>query len=99
MPIDGFPDPKLHKFCCRCAKWHEPDEGTHVPDGRWRPFDWMRAEIGVETLKKDIFVCNACHKRRKRLMGAVVVIFALAVIGIGAYLFNDLLSQMDPSSR
>jgi len=94
MPIDGFPDPKVHKFCPRCARWHESDEGSYVSDGVWRPLDWMRARVEVETLKKKIFVCNRCLKRRRTVMGIVVALFALAVVGIGACVFYDLFRSM-----
>jgi hypothetical protein len=87
MGVDGFPDPAVHRFCYRCRDWFEPDEGSTVPDGRWRPLDWVRARIEVPLVGREIFMCARCRRARKKIRGVVVALIFALIFAASAYAF------------
>lgn len=87
MPIDGMPDPAIHKRCFRCGQWFEEIDGSYVE----RPRHGVGGAILalVDRLVGDRrmqFVCDGCATLGGR--GGIVLLVALAIAaaGIAAYL-------------
>ena len=80
MPVQGLPDPKLHKLCYSCRKWHEPGEGEmFIPDTS----DLFEALWGLGRAKADDapeirFLCRRCS--RISWIATIVVFGILAVL-------------------
>jgi hypothetical protein len=84
MPIEGMPDPQLHRICRRCGKWFEPGEGTLLPPDVTGPMSWMhaaRASFDPSFLR---FQCNRCtwirRTRERVLWGAILGLAALVLL-------------------
>lgn len=87
MPIEGLPDPDVHKRCFRCGSWFEELDGSYVE----RP----RHGIGGAVLalvdrlvgdRRMEFVCDGCAALGSRGGIVLVVALAIAAVGIAAYL-------------
>jgi hypothetical protein len=82
MPVEGLPDPDLHKRCFRCGQWFEEMDGSFVERPRHGVGGALLAlvdrMIGDPRLQ---FVCDACASREGR--GGIVLIVALAIAAIG----------------
>ncbi len=85
MPIDGLPDPDRHKLCCRCKKWHEPDEGTMFQAGSGPKIAILQAGRLLSGYRNSpCFMCFRCQKVRRWtqivLFGTALLLVALALI-------------------
>jgi hypothetical protein len=72
MPIEGFPDPQIHRICVRCRKWFWPDEGVDYVLPRARPagVQLAREIAGIQAPVR--FMCKGCARARRRVR---IVIF------------------------
>ena len=83
MPIEGIPDPQIHRICRRCGKWFEPEEGALVaPDGPG-PLGAMRAVRAAFDPSVMRFQCNRCtwvRRTRERVLWGALFAFMAAVL-------------------
>ena len=71
MPIEGMPDPQIHRICRRCGKWFEPEDGTLVAPEASGPLSVMRAARASFDPSLLRFQCNRCTRTlwtRERLI-------------------------------
>ena len=86
MPVDGLPDPAIHKRCYRCGEWFEELDGRMVEKTRSGP-----AGIVLEVVDRLIgdprmqFICDGCYERRDRGSLVLLIVLVVALVGIGAY--------------
>ncbi len=60
-PVEGFPDPSVHRICRYCGKWFCPDEGRLVnPEGRFE----RNYLLSTGSLVR--FQCDQCTRARRR---------------------------------
>lgn len=93
MPVEGLPNPYLHRICRGCARWHHLHEGSEVPRLHW---NLLRRALIDEPERKPLFWCAPClarkessrSKRRRSAVAAVVV--GLAAVAAW-FLFRDLM--------
>lgn len=95
MPVDGLPNPTLHRLCRRCGKWHHLHEGSYVMPPSSGPVSWLihGYQRQVDPQKLLRFVCNACQEpagtsRRMRLVGSLVLLVACALMAWLIYISN-----------
>ena len=88
MPIDGLPDPAIHRLCLRCRRWHEPSEGVTVfPDGPDIPHDPISAVVvglshAMVPRTKERFICHACRRRRRLITWSIYGALVLVLIAV-----------------
>jgi hypothetical protein len=87
MPVEGLPDPAVHKRCCRCGQWFDEMDGDFVE----RPRHGVGGAILaiVDRIVGDPrleFVCDGCASLGSRGGIVLVVALAIAAIGIAAWL-------------
>jgi hypothetical protein len=87
MPVEGLPDPAVHKRCFRCEQWFEEMDGGYVE----RPRHGVGGAILtlVDRILGDRrlqFVCDGCASRGGRGGIVLVVALAFAALGITAWL-------------
>jgi hypothetical protein len=84
MPIEGMPDPELHRICRRCGKWFEPGEGTFMAPEATGPIGMMHAARASFDASFMRFQCNRCtwiRRTRERLIwGALFAFLALVLL-------------------
>ena len=87
MPVEGLPDPALHKRCFRCGQWFEEMDGSFVERPRHGVGGAVLALVdrivGDPRLQ---FVCDGCASREARGGFVLVVALAIAVLGVAAWL-------------
>jgi hypothetical protein len=86
MPIDGLPDPKKHRICRRCQKWHEPSEGRLFgPEvsGPLGALQALRATIAPDDSLLR-FQCDGCTRIRRTtqlvLYGGLALLVVLVLL-------------------
>ena len=90
MPVEGIPDPQVHRLCRRCGKWFEPREGSLVAPEATGPLGAMRALRASIDGSRLRFQCGRCTRIRRTtetvlwgtLLGLVVVILVLERLGL-----------------
>ena len=89
MPIEGPPDPEVHRLCIRCKKWHHPAEGRMLgpPSDAGATNDPISSlVVGLRRLivgpGKPRFICSRCYKIRKYTQLTVFVIFLVLVAAV-----------------
>jgi hypothetical protein len=96
MPVEGLPNPYLHRCCRGCGKWFHPGEGEEVEKSVRGPAGWLmnplRHASGVEV--PTVFRCRTClDGQRKRAHsvrnGCLALIVFAALAAIGWWLFGD----------
>ena len=80
MPVEGFPDKDHHRFCFKCRKWFDPDEGREMAPTRIRPpgFEFARELSGYT--RSDQFICESCFQSRRKFrftLTAIAIVIAL----------------------
>jgi rubredoxin len=84
MPIEGMPDPQLHRICRRCGKWFEPEEGALMAPEATGPMGAMRAARAPFDPSLMRFQCTRCTWIRRTtervLWGALLAIFAMILL-------------------
>ena len=87
MPVEGLPDPAVHKRCIRCGQWFEEMDGEFVERQRHGVGGAVLAIVDRIVGDPHLeFVCDGCAAQKDR--GGIVLLFALviAALGIAAYL-------------
>jgi len=82
MPVQGLPDPELHRACLRCQQWFEEDEGRMVERAAGSVSGGLaqsiRAAAGDSNLR---FICASCESRHRhrfvKVVGALLLVAAL----------------------
>jgi hypothetical protein len=84
MPVEGIPDPALHRLCRRCGKWFEIDEGALLAPEVTGPLGAMRAMRASFDSSLLRFQCDRCTRIRRRtqrvLWGAFLMMIAIPII-------------------
>jgi hypothetical protein len=63
MPVDGLPNPTLHRLCRRCGKWHHLHEGSYVMPASSGPVSWLinGYHRHADPQAAQRFVCIPCQ--------------------------------------
>lgn len=102
MPVD-LPNPRIHKLCYRCGRWHEEHEGAFEPSPSGSPgLSGVRALserlVGIDPRMR--FVCARCQVRRRWApviwFGVVVGIVGLGLAGLEWCSSRDPQPEVDP---
>ena len=85
MPVVGTPDPERHRFCFRCHRWFEPDEGIIVdPERQGMSGDMFMAFHGMRRLAegetKPRFKCHHCVRIERTRTLIIWGLFGLALL-------------------
>jgi hypothetical protein len=84
MPIEGMPDPEVHRICRRCGKWFEPGEGALMAPEATGPMGAMRAARASFDPSLLRFQCNRCTRSRRLrgwwLWGTLLGLMALVLL-------------------
>jgi hypothetical protein len=97
MPVDGLPNPTLHRLCRRCGKWHHLHEGSYVMPSSSGPVSWLisgyQRQVDPQALLR--FVCSACQapagpSRRQRLLASLAVLIASVLMAWLVWWLHDL---------
>ena len=75
-----FPDASIHKFCMRCHRWFEPEEGCMILPEATGPISGLRraaASIAGDDSAYR-FICRRCLRRRWQFK--IILWFASAVV-------------------
>jgi len=64
MPVEGLPNPTIHRLCRRCRRWHHLHEGSYEQVSSSGPFSWI---INAYRRQADpdatmIFICTSCRR-------------------------------------
>jgi hypothetical protein len=103
MPIEGLPDPILHRKCKRCGTWCHLHEGAFT----WPPKKGLISAVHVSLAEwteqddRQKFYCVACQERnefdqrraRKRAIGIALTLLMLGIVlrfGLATVLVNFL---------
>lgn len=95
MPIEGLPNPQIHRMCKRCRQWFNVHEGAM----RWPPktglLTWVHVTMAesMEQEKDVKFFCVACQELNakdearftKALRQTCITVAVLAVVGLAAW--------------
>ncbi len=95
MPVEGLPNPHLHRLCKRCGKWHHTHEGTVD----WPPvtglISWVQVRTGklLDRTERMQFRCVACREQQVRSARAwrrslITAVIMFAVLGVLAWKFG-----------
>ena len=86
MPVEGLPDPALHKRCFRCGGWFDEMDGTWVAKPRHGPGGAVLALVDrLIGDRPQQFMCDACHARADRNALMMVVALLVVIAGLAAY--------------
>lgn len=84
MPIEGMPDPQIHRICRRCGKWFEPSEGSSVTPDVTGPMGALRAARASFDGSLLRFQCNRCtwirRTRERVIWGALFAFLAIVLL-------------------
>ena len=87
MPVEGLPDPAVHKRCFRCGQWFEEIDGGYVERPRHGVGGAVLALVDRLVGDRRLqFVCDGCASLGGRGGIVLVVALAIAAAGIAAYL-------------
>ncbi len=96
MPVDGLPNPTLHRLCRRCGKWHHLHQGSYVMPPASGPVSWLingyQRQVDPQALLR--FVCSDCQApagstRRQRLWSSLALLIASALMAGLAWWLRD----------
>jgi len=84
VPIEGMPDPGVHRICRRCGQWFEAHEGTSMAPEVTGPLGYLRAmRAGIDGSGMR-FQCARCTRVRtltqRIIWGALVVAMAVPLL-------------------
>jgi hypothetical protein len=92
MPVEGLPNPTLHRLCRRCGKWHHLHEGSYVMPSSSGPVSWLinGYHRHADPQAAQRFVCDSCQapagpSRRQRLLASLALLAAFALVGWWLY--------------
>ncbi len=92
MPVDGLPNPTIHRLCRRCARWHHLHEGSYIEPPAAGPVSWLlnSYQRHADPQAGQRFVCSACQvprgpARGQRLLGTIIGLAAGALVGWWLY--------------
>ncbi len=83
MPVDGLPNPRIHRICRRCGKWHHQHEGSLEYPASTGPFSWLSQSYArhVDAEASMVFICSRCHRPSTTPLWLQALI-AVAVLGM-----------------
>jgi hypothetical protein len=95
MPVEGLPNPHIHRLCKRCGRWFQLDEGSLAFPATRGPLKWIRVVAARFTeqdhLKK--FFCFPCQELQARAaqrwwLSILIVILMFVAAFIAAQYFG-----------
>ncbi len=96
MPVEGLPDPTIHRKCKRCGTWCHLHEGSRCWPPKTGLFSLVHVALaqGVDQDQEMKFYCAACQERnrvaerrfRKLLMSLGIATIVLGVLISSAWM-------------
>jgi hypothetical protein len=81
MPVEGMPDPTVHRICRRCGKWFDPAEGRLMAPEATGPMGMMHAARASFDGSMLRFQCDRCTRIRRNTERALWATL-LALMGL-----------------
>jgi hypothetical protein len=88
MPVEGLPNPHIHRNCKHCGKWFHPEEGSVIRPPATGVMAAIRASASRMADDSTLFrfYCFACQTRQRKLARSFwMSMAALAVFAVVGY--------------